>query len=107
MSENVPADLVPLRTAIEGLPGMVITRAFTLFGGGVLHVRFPNGYGASIIRHRGSYGGGDGLFEVGVLGQDGTLTYATPITDDVIGYLTPQDVADLLARIAALPTPTE
>lgn len=105
MSENVPADLVPVfLPMLRAVPNVTVTKAFPLFGGGVLHVRFPNGYGASIIRHRGSYGGGDGLFEVGVLGQDGTLTYATPITDDVIGYLTPQGVADLLARIAALPT---
>jgi hypothetical protein len=105
MNDEPSADLVPVRTAIEGLPGMVITRAFTLFGGGVLHVRFANGYGASIIRHRGSYGGDDGLFEVAVLGQDGELTFTTPITSDVIGYLSPEEVREVLLRIIALPKP--
>lgn len=31
------------------------------------------------------------------------LTYDTPITGDVIGYLTPAEVEDLLAQIEALP----
>jgi len=43
-----------------------------------------------------------GLFEVAVLDKDGELCYDTPITDDVIGYLTFQEVADTLKKIESL-----
>jgi hypothetical protein len=75
------------------------------FGGNQIVWRFPNGYGASVIRHTYSYG-----LELAVLyWYDETdphtafhLTYSTPITDDVLGHLAPEDVAPLLERIAAL-----
>lgn len=62
---------------------------------------FANGYGASVIQNEMSYGHDLGLWELAVT-RDGGLCYSTPITDDVIGRLTEQDVADLLVRIAAL-----
>jgi hypothetical protein len=69
--------------------------------------RFANGYGASVVRGPYTYGGREGLYELGVVRclDDDTwsLTYDTPITDDVLGYLTLTEVADLLIRIAALP----
>lgn len=74
--------------------------------GGVQHeYKFPNGYGASVVRHDFSFGRESGLWELAVLGQDGRLTYETPITDDVIGYLSEADVNEHLAAIAALPVP--
>lgn len=97
--------MVPVRAAITGLPGVEVTNVRAVLGGGIIHLRFPNGYGASIIRHFASYGNAEGLFEVGVLGQDGSLDYTTPITEDVIGYLTPEEVRVLLLRIIALPKP--
>jgi hypothetical protein len=63
---------------------------------------FPNGYTASIIRHSGSYGGREGLFEVAVV-HGGRLVYDTPVTDDVVPSLTPKECAEVLAQIAALP----
>ncbi len=48
--------------------------------------RFPNGYGASVIRSDGSYGGKNGLFELMPL-KDGRFD-----TNDPLGYLTPSDV---------------
>jgi hypothetical protein len=66
-------------------------------------VQFANGYGASVIIGDHSYGGSDGLYELAVLDKDGSLTYDTPITSDVLGYLTPKDVTSLLQQIAALP----
>lgn len=79
-------------------------------GDGEQHiVRFPNGYGASIVRHAGSYGHDAGLYELGVITHDGRkggeyqLTYNTPITDDVLGYLTVEDVAKVLLEIRRLP----
>ena len=54
-------------------------------------VYYPNGYGASIIKFKGSYGHLDDLWEVAVL-LDDKLCYDTPITDDVLGYLTEEEV---------------
>ena len=70
------------------------------FEGHLCIVKFKNGYSASIIDD--GYGSHDGLYEVGVLDGDGYLTYTTPITDDVIGWLTPVGVMEVLAQIEAL-----
>jgi len=67
-------------------------------------ITFPNGYGASIIRNARSYGGNEGLFEVAVIGKDNALCYDTPITSDVVGYLTREEVAAMLANIEELST---
>lgn len=64
---------------------------------------FPNGYGASVIRGRHSYGGDDGLWELAVFGKDGDLDYSTPVTSDVEGHLSDEEVNKLLHQIAALP----
>ena len=63
---------------------------------------FDNGYGASVICKQGSYGNTDGLFEVAVIDINGDLCCDTPITDDVIGYLNFQGVADVLKEIESL-----
>lgn len=62
---------------------------------------FNNKYGALVIRCDYSYGGNEGLFELAVL-YDDDLCYSTPITDDVIGYLTDDEVSALLDRIEQL-----
>jgi len=61
---------------------------------------FANGYGASVIRGPHTYGGPE-YFEVAVL-RGGHICYDTPITDDVIGWLTEEMVQETLGRIAAL-----
>lgn len=66
------------------------------------HHHFPNGYSASVIISLYSYGGDEGLYELAVM-RDGRLSYDTPITDDVLGYLTEDDVSRVMAEIAALP----
>lgn len=71
----------------------------------VLH-RFDNGYGASVIRGLHTYGGPEGLFEIAVIVWEGgeySLTYDTPVTDDVLGYVDPEDVQGYLDQIEALP----
>ena len=65
-------------------------------------IKFDNGYGASIVRTPTTYGGDKGLYELAVLGKDGRLNYDTPITFDVIGYLTPKEVTDFLIQIQDL-----
>ena len=68
-----------------------------LYDGVQAVVTFPNGYGASIIDHSGSYG-----VELAVLGKDGGITYTTPVTDDVLGHLDGPTLVSTLAQIAAL-----
>jgi len=68
----------------------------------ISRITFENGYGASVVRHEYSYGGKDGLYELAVLNSDGELCYDTSITNDVIGYLRPEDVTDVMAKIQQL-----
>ena len=65
-------------------------------------IMFDNGYGASVVVGPYTYGGEDGLYELGVLGKDKKLTYDTPVTEDVKGYLSEEDVTKLLEQIQKL-----
>lgn len=65
-------------------------------------VQFPNGYGASIVKGEHTYGGRDGLYEIAIFSKDGQITYDTPITDDVLGYLSEEDVEKTLTDIKNL-----
>lgn len=67
---------------------------------------FENGYGASVVRSEYSYGGAAGKYELAVVGLDGSLCYDTPITDDVLGWLSEDGVTKALGAIAALPART-
>jgi hypothetical protein len=71
-------------------------------GGVMSRIQFENGYGASVVKTDYTYGGDKGLYELAVLDSDGNLTYATSVTDDVIGYLRPEDVTDVLVKIQQL-----
>jgi hypothetical protein len=72
---------------------------------------FENGYGISVVRFKvgdryGSYTSNENEWEVAVLvgnEYDCELTYDTPITDDVIGHLSEQDVTDIMKQIQELP----
>ena len=72
-------------------------------GGIQYKAKFTNGYGASIVQHIFSYGGDEGLWELAVLGKDGYLCYDTPITSDVLGYLSEEEVNEILDQIESLP----
>jgi hypothetical protein len=72
-------------------------------GGEWYEYTFDNGYGASVIRNAYSYGGSSGKWEVAVT-HDGPLCYATPVTQDVIGWLDEDAVAETLVAINALPS---
>lgn len=63
--------------------------------------QFSNGYGASVIRNHLSYGGPEGFYELAVL-KDGKIIYDTPVTNDVVGWLNKNDVAELLKQIEEL-----
>lgn len=77
--------------------------------GGIQYVfRFQNHYGASVIKHRGSYGHEDDLWELAVIefetddNDHWELTYDTPITADVIGWQTDEQIRELLRKIKEL-----
>lgn len=80
-------------------------------GGTQTIYKFPNGYGASVISGEYFYTDIEHPYELGVLKFDdegnGHITYETPITDDVIGHLTEEDVQDTLLQIKALPMKQE
>ena len=65
-------------------------------------MHFDNGFGVSVVSHTHSYGGRSGLYEVAVLDKDGLLTYETPVTSDVIGYLSEEDVTDVMKQVQEL-----
>jgi hypothetical protein len=65
-------------------------------------ITFDNGYGASVVKTPYSYGGDRGLYELAVLDTDGQLTYDTPVTNDVIGYLRDIDVTEVMEKIQQL-----
>ena len=71
-------------------------------GGVMSRIMFENGYGASVVQTFFSYGGNAGLYELAVLDSDGNLTYETPITSDVEGYLSEDDVTILMKQIQNL-----
>lgn len=78
--------------------------------GGVQKVfKFENGYGASVVKNPYSYGGDEGLWELAVVlvyENEGRLSwklvYDTPITDDVLGWLTWEEVEETLKQIEEL-----
>ena len=77
---------------------------------GVQYVfRFDNGYGASVVKHFGSYGRDEDLWELAVVEfpRDGSetyyLCYSTAITDDVMGWLNDERVREILNEIKKIP----
>ena len=70
--------------------------------------KFDNLFGASVIKHTGSYGHEEDLWELAVLNyryenNKGFIDYDTNITDDVIGNLNDEQVRELLIKIKELP----
>ena len=71
-------------------------------GGWQFLYKFKNGYGASVVKHDGSYGGKKGLWELAVLDGGGAICYHTPITQDVIGHQTDEQIETILKEIESL-----
>jgi len=72
-------------------------------GSGIIsRIKFDNGYGASVVKGPHTYGGDQGLYELAVTDSNDDLTYSTPVTNDVEGYLTEEDVTKLLEQIQNL-----
>ena len=77
---------------------------------------FNNGYATSVVCHVGSYGGDQGLFELGLLridpneiDEDGKPVYEFVSVDEitgedtVVGWLTEEKVLKLQEKVAELP----
>ena len=70
--------------------------------------RFPNGYGASVVKGEHTYGGDEGLWELAVITFKNDdihtyeLCYDTEVTSDVEGNLNDDEVEALLSRIEKL-----
>ena len=79
-----------------------------ILGGIQYRFKFDNEYGASVVKHWGSYGHERDLWELAVIWYSHPekdiwyLTYDTDITDDVIGYLTDEEVISILKQINEL-----
>ena len=66
-------------------------------------IMFENNWGASVVSHTFSYGGKQGLYELAVLDSNGELHYGNDVAQgDVRGYLTEEEVTDLLIEIQKL-----
>ena len=74
----------------------------TFYNGVKSRMFFDNGYGISVVQHDYSYGGKLGKYEIAVLNSDGDLVYDTKVTNDVVGYLTPDEVSDYMIQIQEL-----
>ena len=92
---------IPSETKARGTqsPMAVFTRGLQT-PGTQWRFKFDNGYGASVIND--GYGAEGGRYEVAVLDAEGHLTYETSITNDVLGWLTEEQVTETLDQIAAL-----
>ena len=87
---------------------MILLKNISLHGGFQRVYRMPNGYGASVLQSSVSYGNAEGLYELAVIKfnsedpEDWDIDYDTPITDDVLGWLTEEDVQRYLHQIELL-----
>ena len=65
---------------------------------------FPNGYSISVITGKYAYTTESHPYEAAVF-LNGGLCYVTPITNDVFGHQTTDDISETMALIEALPKP--
>ena len=69
-------------------------------------IEYDNGYGLSVVRHESSYGGKQGLFEVMLTRNDNPYSLP-PITqegDTVKGFLTKEQVSEIIETVSDLPS---
>lgn len=107
--QNVVAPQPPHPMGLADGFGLVHSRDLPRGGRQSLY-RFKNGYGASVVRHAGSYGGAEGLWELAVVvwrdekdADSWDLCYETSVTSDVLGWLTDAARDEALKAVEALP----
>ena len=64
-------------------------------------MNFGNKYGVSVIFGSMFYSNGIDTYEIGIM-YEGSLTYDTHITDDVIGYQTEKEVTQIMKQVQKL-----
>lgn len=64
----------------------------------IAKMTFSNGYGISVIHGAEVFSCGELDYEVGVL-KNGHLYYSTPITGDVLGYQTEEDINKIMKTL--------
>jgi hypothetical protein len=70
--------------------------------------RFDNEYGISLVCHSFSYGNKNDEFEIAVIkfnsedNEDWDIVYNTEITNDVLGYVTKEDVIEIIQKVINL-----
>jgi hypothetical protein len=72
-------------------------------------LNFKNGYGVSVVRFKipyllreyGSYTDNENEWEVAIL-KDDDICYDTPITSDVLGHQTEDDVTEIMKQVQTL-----
>ena len=65
-------------------------------------VFFSNGYGVSVISGEDAYSDDSHPYELAVLAGSEShhgITYSTPITDDVVGYLDEDGVTEIMEKV--------
>ena len=80
------------------------TISHPVYGGVCMLFKFPNLYGASVVRHKRSLGGLAGLFELAPLEFDteGKVKLNKGIDKNNIGYLFWEEVVEILYDIKSL-----
>ena len=64
---------------------------------------FPNLWGASVVKDEPAAYCKDGFpYEIAVLNKRGQIDYTTPLTNDVLGYLTTEQAIEALEAIQGL-----
>lgn len=65
----------------------------------VSRLEFDNGWSVSVVKGQYTYGGDKGLYELAVF-KDGEIHYDNVVANgDVVGYLRPEDVTDVMIKI--------
>ena len=65
-------------------------------------LNFDNGYGVSVLFGDCFYSNGIDTYELAVL-RKGRLCYKTPVTDDVLGHITKEQVTEAMIQLQKLP----
>lgn len=87
---------------------LVYSGPHKLFGGKCLLFRFPNDWGASVVRHQSSKGGIEGFWETALVSfpENDSNNYIirldTSLMSNTVGYLFIDEVLELLDQIKSL-----
>lgn len=73
------------------------------YGGGLKQavMHFANNYGVSVLLGNEFYSNGVDTYEVAILYKN-EITYNTEITNDVLGYVTKEEVSEIMKKIQLL-----